>query len=92
MERFIPCGKLVLVELLDGASDKTSGGLYLPADAKVNAQTRRGTVISQGDYDEDIPLNEGDVVIFGQYAGVEIGEGIRIMKPEDILAKVVDND
>ena len=75
---------------------KTAGGIYLPDTAKEKPQT--GDVVavgpgkfveSKGDYFPP-PLNAGDRVIFGKYAGTEIrvaGEELKILEVKDILAK-----
>lgn len=79
------------------AEEKTSGGIIIPDTAKEKPQ--RGTVVAvgPGKYAEQtgtlIPLKQknGDVVLYGKYAGTEItieGEDYLIMRASDILMKV----
>ncbi len=71
------------------AETKTSSGIIIPDTAKEKPQ--RGTVVAvgQGKKDEPMTVKEGDVVLYGKYAGTEIsidGKDYLIMKESDILA------
>ena len=55
--------------------------------------TKRGTVkaVGHGTKDEEMVLKEGDVVLYGKYAGTELeieGEKYLIMRQSDVLAIV----
>lgn len=88
-----PLEDRVLIKPLE-AEEKTSGGILLPDTAKEKQQ--RGKVIAVGegkllDSGERAPVSvkEGDVVVFGKYAGTEIkidGEEHQIMRESEILA------
>ncbi len=70
------------------AETKTAGGIIIPETAQEKPQ--RGTVVAVGPGKEGIALTvkEGDVVLYGKYAGQEIkhqGEDFLIMREDDIL-------
>ena len=70
------------------AEEKTSGGIIIPDTAKEKPQ--RGTVVAAGPGKEGVALTvkEGDVVLYGKYAGQEInheGADYLIMREDDIL-------
>lgn len=72
----------------------SAGGIVIPDNAKEKAN--KGTVIAVGngktlDNGEvrAVSVNEGDVVLFGQYAGQEVkvdGEKLLILKEDEIFA------
>lgn len=71
------------------AEQKTAGGIIIPDTAKEKPQ--RGTVIAvgPGKKDEPVTVKEGDVVLYGKYAGTEItieGNDYLIMRESDIVA------
>jgi chaperonin GroES len=73
------------------AEEKTAGGIIIPDTAKEKPQ--RGTVVAAGPgkKDEPVTVKNGDVVLYGKYAGTEIslnGEDLLIMRESDILAIV----
>ena len=88
-----PLNDRVLV-LRTEQEEKTSGGIIIPDTAKEKPQ--EGKVVAAGpgrvnDKGERIPLGvkEGDKVLFGKYAGTEIGiDGVEhsIMREDEILA------
>ena len=70
------------------AEEKTTGGIIIPDTAKEKPQ--RGTMVAVGPGKEGVALTvkEGDVVLYGKYAGQEInhqGEDFLIMREDDIL-------
>lgn len=70
------------------AEEKTTGGIIIPDTAKEKPQ--RITVVAVGPGKEGVALTvkEGDVVLYGKYAGQEInhqGEDFLIMREDDIL-------
>ena len=73
------------------AEEKTAGGIIIPDTAKEKPQ--RGVVIAAGPgtTDEPVTVNEGNTVLYSQYAGTELsieGEDFLIMREIDILAIV----
>lgn len=73
------------------AEEKTVNGIIIPDSAK--EKPLRGTVraVGQGTKDEEMVLKEGDVVLYGKYAGTEIeleGEKVLIMRQSDVLAVI----
>lgn len=83
-----PLADRVLIEAKE-AETKTACGLYIPDTAKEKPQ--QGTVIAvgSGKKDEPMELAEGDVVLYGKYAGTEItvdGKNYLIMRQSDVVA------
>ncbi len=83
-----PLADRVLVEPKE-AETKTASGLYIPDTAKEKPQ--QGTVLAAGPGKKDEPMEvkEGDVVLYGKYAGTEVvvdDKKYLIMKQSDILA------
>lgn len=87
-----PLFNRVLIKRL-ALEETTSGGLYIPDNAREKPQ--RGQVVAHGpgrrreDGTFNAPdLNVGDLVLFSKYAGVEINlkdETYLMMREEDIL-------
>ena len=70
------------------AEETTLSGIIIPDSAK--EKPLKGTVIAAGEgtKDEKMILKEGDVVLYGKYAGTEIeleGEKYLIMRQSDVL-------
>lgn len=83
-----PLADRVVVKPAD-AEQKSQGGIIIPDTAK--EKPLRGTVVSAGKGTKDNPmeLKEGDVVLYGKYAGTEIeleGDKFIIMRESDVLA------
>ncbi|MBR1963990.1 MAG: co-chaperone GroES [Muribaculaceae bacterium] len=71
------------------AEEVTVAGIIIPDSAK--EKPLKGTVLATGSgtKDEDMVVKEGDVVLYGKYAGTEIefeGDKYLIMRQSDILA------
>lgn len=94
-----PLGDRLVVEPLE-QEERTASGLVLPETAKEKPQ--KGTVLAIGpgardDKGQRIALDAqvGDTVLFAKYGGTEIkvdGKKLLILKENDILAIVVDED
>ena len=76
---------------------QTAGGIYLPDTAKERPQGGKVVAVGPGKFVESKgdrvppPLDVGDRVIFGKYAGTEVridGEEYKILEVKDVLAKV----
>ena len=85
-----PLADRVLI-LPTAAEEVTMGGIIIPDTAK--EKPLRGTVkaVGHGTKDEEMVLKEGDVVLYGKYAGPELeieGEKYLIMRQSDVLAIV----
>ena len=85
-----PLADRVLI-LPTAAEEVTMGGIIIPDTAK--EKPLRGTVkaVGYGTKDEEMVLKEGDVVLYGKYAGTELeieGEKYLIMRQSDVLAIV----
>lgn len=71
------------------AETKTSGGIIIPDTAKEKPQRGHVVAVGSGKKDEPMTVKNGDVVLYGKYAGTEINlEGVDylIMRESDILA------
>jgi chaperonin GroES len=76
---------------------KTAGGIYLPDTAKERPVRGEVVAVGPGRYIEEkgdrvpVPLQTGDKVIYGKYAGTEVrieGEEYKILEAKDVLAKI----
>ncbi len=71
------------------AEEKTAGGIIIPDTAKEKPQKGTIVAVGNGKKDEPMTVKEGDVVLYGKYAGTEItieGKEYLIMKESDIYA------
>lgn len=71
------------------AEEVTVSGIIIPDSAK--EKPLKGTVLAagKGTKDEEMVVKEGDMVLYGKYAGTEVeidGEKYLIMRQNDILA------
>ena len=71
------------------AEEKTIGGIIIPDTAK--EKPLQGTIVAvgQGTKDEEMILKEGDVVLYGKYAGTELeheGKKYLVMRQSDVVA------
>ena len=83
-----PLSDRVLVEPKE-AETKTAAGIYIPDTAKEKPQQGPVLAAGPGKKDEPMEVKEGDVVLYGKYAGTEVsyeGKTYLIMKQSDILA------
>jgi len=83
-----PLADRVVIEP-SSAEAKTAGGIIIPDTAKEKPQ--RGVVVATGPgkKDEPVTVKEGDVVLYGKYAGTEItidNNDFLIMRESDIVA------
>ena len=94
MGKLTPLADRVVVRPQD-AEETTAGGLIIPDTAKEKPQ--KGTVVSVGPgkvengTKVDMTVSEGDVVLYGKYAGTEVtidGDDVLIMRESDILGIV----
>lgn len=73
------------------AEEKTAGGIIIPDTAKEKPQRGVVVAVGPGKKDEPITVKNGDVVLYGKYAGTEIaidGNDYLIMRESDIVAIV----
>lgn len=73
------------------AEEKTAGGIIIPDTAKEKPQRGHVVAVGPGKKDEPLTVKEGDVVLYGKYAGTEItidGNDYLIMRESDIVAIV----
>ena len=91
-----PLADRVVIETLE-AEKKTAGGIYIPDNAKEKPQKGKVVAVGPGRISESgetikISLSEGDVVLYGKYAGTEVsdeGKDLIVLKESEILAVVV---
>ena len=85
-----PLADRVVIEP-SAAEEKTAGGLIIPDTAKEKPQKGIVVAVGPGKKDEPITVKEGDVVLYGKYAGTEIsieGNDYLIMRESDLVAIV----
>ncbi|MGC6414044.1 MAG: co-chaperone GroES [Bacteroidia bacterium] len=85
-----PLADRVLIEPV-AAEQTTASGIIIPDTAKEKPQKGKVVAVGSGKPDEPMTVKEGDVVLYGKYAGTEInvdGSDYLIMKESDILAIV----
>ncbi len=73
------------------AEEKTIGGIIIPDTAKEKPLQGKVLAVGGGTKDEEMVLKEGDVVLYGKYAGTEVEfdrEKFLIMRQSDVLAIV----
>ncbi|HEY1405649.1 MAG TPA: co-chaperone GroES [Spirochaetota bacterium] len=87
-----PLGDRVLIEVLEDELPK-QGSLFIPDTAKEKPQQGKIVAVGKGRYEDGklVPLDvkEGDIVLYGKYAGTEIkhgGKDYLIVRESDILA------
>lgn len=71
------------------AEQKTASGIIIPDTAKEKPQKGTVVAVGPGSTDNPVTLKEGDVVLYGKYAGTEFtidGANYLIMKESDIIA------
>lgn len=89
-------GKVILKPLADRvviepmpAETKTASGLYIPDTAQEKPQKGKIIAVGPGTKDEEMKVKEGDLVLYGKYAGTEVSiDNVKylIMRQSDILA------
>ncbi|MGB2087490.1 MULTISPECIES: co-chaperone GroES [Psychroflexus] len=85
-----PLADRVLVEP-QAAETKTASGIIIPETAKEKPQRGKVVAVGKGKKDHEMTVKEGDIVLYGKYAGTELkhdGEDYLIMREDDILAIV----
>lgn len=85
-----PLADRVLVEP-SAAEEKTVGGIIIPDTAKEKPQKGTVVAVGPGKKDEPVTVKEGDLVLYGKYAGTEItieGNDYLIMRESDIVAVI----
>ena len=83
-----PLADRVLVEPKE-AETKTASGLFIPDTAKEKPLMGTVKAVGPGTAEVKMEVKEGDVVMYGKYAGTEIhidGTDYLIMKQADIMA------
>lgn len=73
------------------AEQKTASGIIIPDTAKEKPQKGTVVAVESGTKDAPLTLKEGDVVIYGKYAGTEyVMDGVTylIMRESDIIAVI----
>ncbi|MBR3648541.1 MAG: co-chaperone GroES [Paludibacteraceae bacterium] len=90
MEKFKPLADRVLIKAA-AAEEKTVGGIIIPDSAKEKPLRGEVIAVGGGTKDEAMVLKQGDVVLYGKYAGTEVeldGEKYLIMRQSDVLGIV----
>ncbi len=83
-----PLADRVLVEPAK-AEETTKSGIIIPDTAKEKPQKGTVVAVGPGTKDEPTTVKNGDIVLYGKYAGTEIkieGTDYLMMRESDILA------
>jgi chaperonin GroES len=70
------------------AEEMTRGGIIIPDTAKEKPQRGHVVAVGPGKENNKMTVKEGDIVLYGKYAGQELsyeGEDYLIMREDDIL-------
>ena len=59
------------------AEEKTIGGIIIPDTAKEKPLQGKVVAVGNGTKDEEMIISVGDQVLYGKYAGTELGPGLR---------------
>ena len=85
---FKPLGLRVLVQRVEEEA-KTASGIIIPDNAKEKPLEGKVVAISKEvEVDENLPLKEGDKVVFAKYSGTDItidGKEYLVLNTDDIL-------
>ncbi|WP_456479154.1 co-chaperone GroES [Nautilia sp.] len=85
---FKPIGLRVLVERVEEEA-KTASGIIIPDNAKEKPLEGKIIAVSKEvEEDENLPLKEGDKVVFAKYSGTDItidGKEYLVLNTDDIL-------
>lgn len=87
-----PLSDRVLIEPT-AAEEVTLGGIIIPDSAKEKPLKGKVLAVGHGTKDEPMVLNEGDIVLYGKYAGTEIefeGTKYLMMRQSDVLAVIAE--
>ncbi len=82
-----PIADRVVVEPFE-PEEKTEGGIIIPDTAKEKPQKGKVVAVGPGKKDQKMTVKEGDVVLYGKYAGQEVhydGKDYLIMREDEIL-------
>lgn len=88
MSKIQPLADRVLIKPV-AAEEKTIGGIIIPDSAKEKPLRGEVIAVGEGTKDEKMILKEGDVVLYGKYAGTELeyeSDKFLIMRQNDVLA------
>jgi chaperonin GroES len=90
-----PLADRVVVRPLDGDSEQTRGGLYIPDTAREKPQQGEIIALGPGRFDkgERVPmeLRLGQRILYAKYSGAEIrleDQEVLIIKESDVLAVI----
>lgn len=75
------------------ADEKTKGGIIIPDTAKEKPQRGEIVAVGPGKDGNLMTVKQGDIVLYGKYAGQEIswgGEDFLIMREDDVLVILED--
>jgi len=90
-----PMEDRIILKAMD-AQEKTSGGIYIPDNAKEKPQKGEVIAVGPGKTSDkgqriEMTLKKGDKVLYGKYAGTEVtidGEEYLIVRESDVLAVI----
>ncbi len=90
MSKIQPLADRILVKPA-AAEEKTIGGIIIPDSAKEKPLRGEVIAVGEGTKEEKMLLKEGDLILYGKYAGTELefeGEKYLVMRQSDVLAIV----
>lgn len=83
-----PLADRVLIEPAK-AEEKSAGGIIIPDSAKEKPLRGKVIAVGKGTKDEKMELEEGNIVLYGKYAGTEVEVDhtkYMMMRQSDVLA------
>ncbi len=85
-----PLSDRVLIRRQELQEEKTAGGIIIPDAAKEKSQIGEVIAVGPGRISPDgklhpMAVKQGDKVLFGKYAGVDVDKDLLIVREDDIL-------
>lgn len=94
-----PLHNRIVVERIDEAEQKSSGGILIPDSAKEKPQEATVIAVGPGKLDKDgnrqpLDVQVGDRILIGKYAGndVKIGDNDYVILTEDEVLAVIEGE
>lgn len=89
MQSIKPLHDRIVIQKID-RPQKTSSGLYMPDTSQESCLMAKVLAVGNGRILSDgkiapMGVSVGDTVIFNRFSGVEIGDGVAVMREDEVL-------